>query len=139
MHTEEFARLLGKIVKDFQTHMEDNLAPSLTTSQLSVLEVMSQQELQSLKPSDLIPFLSTTPAAVTMLLDRMERGELIRRDRDETDRRIVWVSITDKGKEELERGVSIRNTYLNGILDRISTHNQQLLIYLLGKISGGKS
>lgn len=139
MHTEEFARLLGKIVKDFQTHMEDKLAPSLTTSQLSVLEVMNQHELQSLKPSDLIPFLSTTPAAVTMLLDRMERGELIRRDRDETDRRIVWVSITDKGKEELERGVSIRNTYLNGILDRISTHNQQLLIYLLGKISGGKS
>jgi len=139
LHTDEFVRLLGKIVKDFQTHMENNLAPSLTTSQLSVLEVMNQQEHHSLKPSDLIPYLSTTPAAVTMLLDRMERSELIRRDRDETDRRIVWVSITEKGKEELERGVSIRDTYINSILDRISTHNQQLLVFLLGKISGAKS
>jgi len=139
LHTEEFVKLLGRIMKDFQIHMEDHLAPSLTTSQLSVLEVMIQQENHSLKPSDLIPFLSTTPAAVTMLLDRMERGELIRRQRDEADRRIVWVSITEKGKEELERGVSIRDTYINSILDRISTHNQQLLVYLLGKISGAKS
>ncbi|MNP20668.1 hypothetical protein D3C76_1132500 [compost metagenome] len=71
-----------------------------------------------------------------MLLDRMERGELIRRVRDEGDRRIVWVSITEKGKHEVERGVEVRNNYLSGMLDRISTHNQQLLVYLLGKISG---
>ncbi len=136
MHTTEFARLLGIIVKDYQTHMEEELAPTLTTSQLAVLEVLEREG--NLKPSELIPFLSTTPAAVTMLLDRMERGDLIRRDRDESDRRIVWVSITDKGKQEVERGVQVRNDYLNGVLDRISTHNQQLLVYLMGKISGSK-
>lgn len=137
MHTTEFARLLGMIVKDYQTHMEEELAPSLTTSQLAVLEVLEQEG--NLKPSELIPFLSTTPAAVTMLLDRMERGELIRRDRDENDRRIVWVSITDKGKSEAKRGVQVRNDYLSQVLNRISTHNQQLLVYLMGKISGVKS
>ncbi|GIP53497.1 MULTISPECIES: MarR family winged helix-turn-helix transcriptional regulator [Paenibacillus] len=136
MHTTEFARLLGIIVKDYQTHMEEELAPALTTSQLAVLEVLEREG--NLKPSELIPFLSTTPAAVTMLLDRMERGELIRRDRDEGDRRIVWVSITDKGKREAERGVQVRNKYLSQVLDRISTHNQQLLVYLMGKISGTK-
>lgn len=136
MHTTEFARLLGMIVKDYQTHMEEELAPALTTSQLAVLEVLEREG--NLKPSELIPFLSTTPAAVTMLLDRMERGELIRRDRDEGDRRIVWVSITDKGKREAERGVQVRNEYLSQVLDRISTHNQQLLVYLMGKISGTK-
>ncbi|WP_410768489.1 MarR family winged helix-turn-helix transcriptional regulator [Fontibacillus sp. BL9] len=137
MHTTEFARLLGIIVKDYQTHMEEELAPGLTTSQLAVLEVLEREG--NLKPSDLIPFLATTPAAVTMLLDRMERGDLIRRDRDENDRRIVWVSITEKGKQEAERGVRVRNDYLSMVLDRISTHNQQLLVYLMGKISGAKS
>lgn len=134
MHTHEFAKLLDIIVKDYQSHMEQELAPTLTTSQLTVLELLEQQD--QLKPSDLIPFLSTTPAAVTMLLDRMERGELIKRTRDEGDRRIVWVSITEKGKHEVERGVAARNSYLSSILDRISTHNQQLLVYLLGKVSG---
>ncbi|MGG3453993.1 MarR family winged helix-turn-helix transcriptional regulator [Paenibacillus sp. FSL R7-0216] len=136
MHTAEFARLLDLIVKDYQAHMEEELAPTLTTSQLTVLELLEQQG--NLKPSDLIPFLSTTPAAVTMLLDRMERGDLIRRDRDENDRRNVWVSITDKGQTEVQRGIAVRNAYLSGVLDRISTHNQQLLVFLLGKISGTK-
>ncbi|WP_068785448.1 MarR family transcriptional regulator [Paenibacillus phocaensis] len=136
MHTAEFARLLDLIMKDYQDHMEEKLAPTLTTSQLTVLELLEQQG--NLKPSDLIPFLSTTPAAVTMLLDRMERGELIRRDRDENDRRNVWVSITDKGQSEVQRGIEVRNAYLSGVLDRISTHNQQLLVFLLGKISGTK-
>ncbi|MNJ66536.1 transcriptional repressor MprA [compost metagenome] len=73
-----------------------------------------------------------------MLLDRMEKAELIRRDRDEEDRRIVWISITEKGKAEADRGISIRHEYLGGVLSRISTHNQQLLVYLMGKISGTK-
>ncbi|WHX47281.1 MarR family transcriptional regulator [Paenibacillus woosongensis] len=136
MHTEEFGKLLSKIVKDYQNHLEEELAPTLTTSQLSVLEVLEQNG--QLKPSDLIPFLATTPAAVTMLLDRMEKAELIRRDRDEEDRRIVWISITEKGKAEADRGISIRHAYLDGVLSRISTHNQQLLVYLMGKISGTK-
>lgn len=137
MHTAEFGKLLGMIAKDYQTHMEEHLTPSLTISQLAVLEHLEREG--SLKPSELIPFLSTTPAAVTMLLDRMERGELISRERDEEDRRIVWVSITDKGKQELLRGVQVREDYLGSVLDRLSSHNQQLLVYLLGKISGTKS
>ena len=44
---------------------------------------------ERMKPSDLIEYLSTTPAAVTTLLDRMEKAELIVRVRDEKDRRIV--------------------------------------------------
>ncbi|WP_044478832.1 MarR family winged helix-turn-helix transcriptional regulator [Paenibacillus antibioticophila] len=136
MHTAEFGKLLGIITKDYQTHMEGQLAPTLTMSQLAVLEHLEREG--SLKPSELIPFLSITPAAVTMLLDRMERGELIHRERDEEDRRIVWVSITDKGKQEVLRGVRLRDSYLEGVLDRLSTHNQQLLVYLLGKISGTK-
>ncbi|MNJ46622.1 putative HTH-type transcriptional regulator YusO [compost metagenome] len=136
MHTEEFGKVLSKIVKDYQTHLEEELAPTLTTSQLSVLEVLEQNG--QLKPSDLIPFLTTTPAAVTMLLDRMEKAELIRRDRDEDDRRIVWISITEKGKTETVRGITIRHNYLDGVLSRLSTHNQQLLVYLLSKVSGVK-
>jgi DNA-binding MarR family transcriptional regulator len=90
-----------------------------------------------MKPSDLLQYLETTPAAITTLLDRMERGELIVRKRDESDRRIVWVTMTDKGAEEANRGIEIRSTYIQSALDRISSHNQQLLVYLLGKVTNG--
>lgn len=135
MISEDFARLWMKLTKEWKSHLEEALAPSLTEGQLNVLELL--QRYQPMKPSDLLQYLETTPAAITTLLDRMERGELIVRKRDESDRRIVWVTMTDKGVEEANRGIEIRSTYIQSSLDRISTHNQQLLVYLLGKVTNG--
>ncbi len=100
---------------------------------MNVLELLLDSE--QMKPSDLIQYLSTTPAAITTILDRMERNELIARTRDEHDRRIVWISVTGKGKTEAARGRTIRNQIIEQSLDRISSHNQQLLVYLLGKVA----
>ncbi|WP_127534171.1 MarR family winged helix-turn-helix transcriptional regulator [Paenibacillus kobensis] len=136
MISEDFARLWMKLTKEWKTHLEEALSPSLTEGQLNVLELLLQH--QPMKPSDLLQYLETTPAAITTLLDRMERGELIVRNRDESDRRIVWVTMTDKGLSEANRGIDIRNTFIRNALDRISSHNQQLLVYLLGKVTNAQ-
>ncbi|MCS7459724.1 MarR family transcriptional regulator [Paenibacillus doosanensis] len=133
MITQEFAKLWWKLSKDLRIHMETELAPTLTEGQLTVLELLSGRD--RMKPSDFIEFLTTTPAAITTLLDRMEKAELISRERDEKDRRIVWVHVTEKGKAECQRGLSIREHFLQNYLSRISSHNQQLLVYLLGKVA----
>ncbi|WP_145047406.1 MULTISPECIES: MarR family winged helix-turn-helix transcriptional regulator [Paenibacillus] len=137
MYNSDFAKCWSRLTKDYKLHMDQELAPSLTEAQLAVLEVL--EDHQRMKPSDLIPFLATTPAAVTMLLDRMEKNGLIRRDRDNQDRRIVWVSLSDKGRKETERGIAIRNDFMNSVLSNISMHNQQLLVYLLGKMTAPKT
>ncbi|MHA6533388.1 MarR family winged helix-turn-helix transcriptional regulator [Paenibacillus sp. HW567] len=133
MHATEFSKIWHKILKDYKLHMDSNLAPTLTDAQLTVLELL--QERNAMKPSDLAPHLATSPAAVTMLLDRMEKHGLIVRERDAADRRIVWVSITETGKIETERGLQIRSDFFAEVLDPISSHNQQLLIYLMGKLA----
>lgn len=134
MYSAEFAKLWSKLSKDWKAHMETKLAPGLTEGQLHVLELLLDSEDRK-KPSDLIEVLETTPAAVTTLLDRMEKNELIERVRDEKDRRIVWVHVTDKGRAECVRGVRVREEFLNATLNRISAHNQKLLMYLLDKIA----
>ncbi|WP_090978484.1 MarR family winged helix-turn-helix transcriptional regulator [Paenibacillus sp. CF384] len=133
MVSAEFARLWMKMTKEWKSHLEEELAPGLTEGQLSVLELLLVH--QPMKPSDLLGYLETTPAAITTLLDRMERGGLVVRNRDESDRRIVWVTVTDKGQVEAARGIAIRDAYISEALDRISSHNQQLLVYLLGKVA----
>ncbi|CAH1054889.1 MarR family transcriptional regulator [Paenibacillus sp. FSL E2-8871] len=132
MHASEFSKIWHKILKDYKLHMDSNLAPSLTDAQLTVLELL--QERDAMKPSDLAPHLATSPAAVTMLLDRMEKNGLIIRERDAADRRIVWVSITEIGTQETVRGLKIRSDFFAEALDPISSHNQQLLLYLMGKM-----
>ncbi|MBD2861187.1 MULTISPECIES: MarR family winged helix-turn-helix transcriptional regulator [Paenibacillus] len=133
MYSNQFVKLWSKISRDLRTYMETQLAPTLTEGQLNVLEVLLAQD--QMKPSDLLEHLNTTPAAVTTLLDRMEKNELIVRQRDEKDRRIVWIIPTEKGKSECARGVELRNEFIHSQLDRISSHNQQLLVYLLGKVA----
>lgn len=113
--------------------MDSQLAPTLTESQLNVLEFIMNHD--QVKPSDLIDYVATTPAAITTLMDRMEKNGLIVRERDTSDRRIVWLRLTPKGEAEGKRGLEIRKQFFEQYLSRISAHNQQLLVYLLGKVS----
>jgi DNA-binding MarR family transcriptional regulator len=133
VHSSEFSKIWHKILKDYKLHMDSKLAPTLTDAQLTVLELL--QERGAMKPSDLAPHLATSPAAVTMLLDRMEKHHLITRERDASDRRIVWVGITETGQRETERGLKIHADFFAEALDPISAHNQQLLLYLMGKMA----
>lgn len=136
MYADEFSKIWSRLSKDYKNMMDEALAPSLTESQLIVLERISH--FDRVKPSDLLQHLETTPAAVTTLLDRMEKNALIIRERDLADRRIVWVSLTSFGQQEMSRGVEIRESYWNDTLSRISAHNQQLLILLLTKLANSK-
>ncbi|WP_159883128.1 MarR family winged helix-turn-helix transcriptional regulator [Paenibacillus puerhi] len=135
MVTQDFAKLWWKLSKDLRTHMETELSPGLTEGQLTVLELLMYSGSPKMKPSDFIEYLTTTPAAITTLLDRMEKNGLIARERDEKDRRIVWVLVTERGRAECARGMEIREQFLQQYLGRISSHNQQLLVYLLGKVA----
>ncbi|MCL6456395.1 MAG: MarR family transcriptional regulator [Gorillibacterium sp.] len=133
MYSNDFIKLWHKLSKDMKLHMDGKLSPTLTEGQLHVLELLSKDK--RMKPSDFLEYLETTPAAITTLLDRMEKAELVTRERDEKDRRIVWITVTDKGRSECIRGIDIRQRFIDSHLSRISTHNQQLLVYLLGKVA----
>lgn len=132
MKVDDFAKMWFKLSRDYHQGMEAILGPSLTEGQLIVIEYILTHK--QVKASDLIEYLSTTPAAVTTLLDRMVKNGLVRRERNQGDRRIVWIKLTDKGYEEGRRGIELRNRYLERALQPISRHNQKLLVYLLNKI-----
>jgi len=133
LYSADFIRLWHKLSKEMKQHLEEELAPTLTEGQLQVLELLDGDK--RMKPSDLVEILETTAAAVTTLLDRMEKGGLVIRERDEKDRRLVWITVTAKGKAERARGIEVRKRYVESHLGNISSHNQQLFVYLLGKIA----
>jgi len=130
----DFVKSWMKLTKEWNARMEEDLAPQLTVGQLEVLELMKIYE--PMKPSDLLPYLETTPAAITTLLDRMERNGLVARSRDEGDRRIVWVTMTELGRSEVDRGIAVRSEIVSRSLERVSSHNRQLLVYLMSKVAG---
>lgn len=72
----------------------------LTTSQLLVLE--AAVKLDRASPGNIAKEVQLSQATVTNLIDRMERHELVIRQKSVEDKRVVEVILTDKGKRMID-------------------------------------
>jgi DNA-binding MarR family transcriptional regulator len=72
----------------------------LTSSHLRALRVLTQQPEATIgtlaKEADL------NPASATAMVDQLEARGLAARRRDDRDRRLCWISLTDAGRKEVE-------------------------------------
>jgi DNA-binding MarR family transcriptional regulator len=72
----------------------------LTGPQLSVLKLL--ESLGDLSLSSLSDRIKAQNSTVTGIIDRMEREGLVRRERSESDRRVVLIRLTPKGRHIAE-------------------------------------
>ena len=73
-------------------------------------------------------------STATDLINRMERNELVARERDIADRRVVRLRILPKGTQLLDEIIVARCRYLEGILASVSIEDRGLLVNSLRKI-----
>ena len=69
----------------------------LTGPQLTVIKLL--EELGDLSLSSLSERIRAQNSTVTGIIDRMEREGLVRRERSTTDRRVVYIRLSDKGQK----------------------------------------
>jgi len=73
-------------------------------------------------------------STATDLIDRMERNGLIERSRDTTDRRVIRLHITERGRKIIGEVMQARRRYLSGILTKMSDEDKTRLIESLEQI-----
>jgi len=83
---------------------------------------------------DIAERLDRTQNTISVLLERMKRDGLIRKARNMTDRRMVRVAVTDKGKEKLMETFGIGAKIFDDLLQPLSEEDISTLITLLGKV-----
>lgn len=76
-------------------------ASGLTQAQLLVLHAVARNGQEM--PRDIARALGVGQATITLQIDKLEARGLVRRERRHTDRRAVWVILTDQGRTLLER------------------------------------
>jgi DNA-binding MarR family transcriptional regulator len=118
----------------FQKLSEQNLASiGLTITEVRIL--------RSLAVSGRAPMarfaseLYLTPASITGLVDRLETEKLVERERDDEDRRVVYVTITPKGRQSLEAGLKLHNRFMTRALGSLSREEAHQLVNLLTKLT----
>lgn len=98
---EELFIALRRITRAIDLHSKKlQRETGLTTSQLLVLEAVVK--LDTSTPSNIAKEVQLSQATVTNLVDRMERNELVLRQKSIADKRVVEVQLTEKGRHMVE-------------------------------------
>ena len=92
-------RRIFKAIQDYSYEVSDKFGT--TGPQLWALKTISQNEILSL--GELGRRMYLHPSTITGLIDRLEKKGLVERDRDQTDRRVIKLRLTSKGKGLVKR------------------------------------
>jgi DNA-binding MarR family transcriptional regulator len=83
---------------------------------------------------ELAEFLLVAVNTVTSIVDKLEQKKLVRRERDESDRRIVMVQLTAKGQEAFQAILEERLNGCRAMLTPLTEDEQDIFILLMRKI-----
>ena len=104
----------------------------LTESQVNVLELLHR--LGPLPQKEIAKNLSVTGGNITMVVDNLQKRNLVNRQRWEEDRRVVHVNLTDLGRETIESFIPLHAKRVQGALDALDPQEQEQLQTLCDKL-----
>ncbi len=120
---------LNKLAPELSDHLEQGL----TTDQFFVLRILSQRERCTV--SELANEHRVNPAAITAMMDRLSKNELIIRERDEKDRRTVNIRLSDKGCQVFNLSESKRKQWFKQYFSKLEPEEMKLLVIITEKLA----
>jgi len=111
---ENLRRVCYKIKKKGREILND---VDITPPQFEALQYLIKED--NLTIGELSTKMYLACSTVTDLLDRMERNELVKRVKDENDRRIVRISVLQKGHDLIKLVMENRVNYVESILSEL--------------------
>ena len=116
---EKIETLLDKFYKTYYKIEEINLnqvIKCLTTSELHIIEAIGENEITMNELSDKI---GITMGTASVAVNKLTEKQFLERSRSNTDRRKVFVKLTQKGKVALNYHGNFHSTILERITDDI--------------------
>lgn len=87
-----------------------------------------------MSPTSLADALMLSSAAMTNRIDRLVEAGLVTRERDEADRRAVWVRLSDTGRQLIDRALVEHAATEAEMIDALTPAEQKTLAKLLRKL-----
>lgn len=97
----------------------------ITPSQFIALQWIAEHEYLTI--GDLSKKIGLAFSTTTDIIDRMEQNGLIKRIRDEHDRRVVRLQTLEKGRKVIEEVIEERRDYLKRVLDHLTIEQKKQL------------
>ncbi|MCG8429458.1 MAG: MarR family transcriptional regulator [Chromatiales bacterium] len=125
---------LRQIIRAIDLHSKKLERESgLTGPQLLVMQIIHDEG--PVTSSVLARSVSLSQATVTTILDRLEKKAYLTRERDNKDKRKVWVSLSDTGTQVLERAPALLQESFVKSFGQMKEWEQSLLLSSLQRIA----
>lgn len=118
--TENYARNLSR-------------ATGLTASQLLLLQVLDQHGETT--AGQIAAHMGITQATTTSLLHKLEARGLVHRQRGDSDRRQVWLSLTAEGREKLAAAPDGLQEIFRERFENLDAWEQAMLVAALERVA----
>ena len=115
---------------------ERNSIGDLTPSQFAVLEAL--YHLGSMHQGEVSGKVLKSGSNLTTVIDHLERDGLVRRERDENDRRVIHVHLTEAGKRKIEAAFPGHVAALVEEFSILTAQEQETLGELCKKLGRGR-
>lgn len=104
----------------------------LSVTQMLTLEILDKDGAQ--KASSLAHALSITTGGVTGLTNKLVKEKLIKRSNDVSDRRIVYLEITDLGRDTLQQLLKQKYELMENLFSDLTESELQNLFQIYKKL-----
>ena len=123
LQKQDWDKLLQRIMTSYNDisrsiNPKGLLKINLTTAQIKLLTCFSDKDTHSM--TELSISLAVSMPTITAMVDRLETANMVKRERNSVDRRVVQVRLTAAGKRELKKLSTIRKEEMEKILMNLS-------------------
>ena len=115
---------------------ERNTVGDLTWSQFAVLEAL--YHLGQMTQGEISAKVLKSGSNMTTVIDNLERDRYVRRERDEKDRRVIHVHLTEAGRGKVEAILPVHVAALVEEFKVLSVSEQETLGQLCKKLGKGR-
>lgn len=104
----------------------------LSFSQFMVLEALLSKGKLSI--SEVRDTILSSVGTISLVVNNLEKMDYIKRESDKNDKRICLLSLTDEGRELIEKIVPENEKIINTYMENLSKDESETLLVLLKKL-----
>jgi DNA-binding MarR family transcriptional regulator len=127
----QFEDILARFQQVSHTHSQIKKF-GLTTSEMFILRYLDACDRA--KASDVAKVVGLSPGAVTQVCDELVKAGFVKRTRSDHDRRVVYIDITEKGRDKLEEIRQARIQKWRRVMEQLGPEDATTLLRIMGRI-----
>jgi len=131
--SEKIADLIWEIWRTSKSASHPVRVGEVTPEQYWILRFLNSNGPQRIK--DIASYIGTTASPVTISVKRLERQNLVKRERSSKDERVVTVQMTAEGRERFEMWRLRRREAISVVFESLNAKEKTALLGLLQKVS----